>query len=57
MENQKAIDILKNLLDRQALTAEEKEAVTTAIGILSWVSLSKSRLKAQKARRDKSAEW
>jgi hypothetical protein len=52
MEYQKAIAILKNLLDKHSLNDEEKEAVTTAIGILSWVTLSKSKLKAQKAKRD-----
>lgn len=57
MEYQQAIAILKNLLNRHPLTTEEKEAVMTAIGILSWGSLSKSRIKAQKAKRDKSAEW
>ncbi len=57
MEYQKAIAILKGLLDRHPLDAEEKEAVMTAIGVLSWGSLSKSKLKAQKAKRDKSTEW
>jgi hypothetical protein len=57
MEYEKAITILKNLLDRNTLNAEEKEAVLTAIGVLSWGSLGKSRLKAQKAKRDKSTEW
>ena len=57
MEYQKAITILTNLLDKHPLDAEEKEAVTTAIGILSWGSLSKSRIKALKAKRDKSTEW
>jgi len=57
MEYQKAIAILKSLLDRHPLDAEEKEAVMTAIGVLSWGSLSKSKLKAQKAKRDKSTEW
>ena len=57
MEYQKAIAILKNLLDRHKLNAEEKEAVTTAIGVLSWGSLSKSRIKAQKAKRYRSTEW
>ena len=57
MEYQKAIVILKNLLDRHSLNAEEKEAVMTAIGVLSWSSLSKSKIKAQKAKRDKSTEW
>ena len=57
MEHQKAIVILKNLLDKPSLSAEEKEAVMTAIGILSWTSLSKSRIKTQKAKRDKAIEW
>ena len=57
MEYHRAIDILKSLLDRHSLNAEEKEAVMTAIGLLSWSSLSKSRIKAQKAKRDKATEW
>jgi len=57
MEYQKAIAILISLLDRHLLDAEEKEAVMTAIGVLSWGSLSKSKIKAQKAKRDKSTEW
>jgi len=57
MEYQKAIIILKNLLDKHPLDAEEREAVMTAIGLLSWGSLSKSKLKAQKVKRDKSTQW
>ena len=57
MEYQEAIGILKSLLERHSLDAREKEAVMTAIGVLSWGALSKSRLKAQKANRDKSTEW
>ncbi|HEY40233.1 MAG TPA: hypothetical protein G4O18_00030 [Dehalococcoidia bacterium] len=57
MEYQDATTILKNLLNKYSLEAEEKEAVRTVIGVLSWGSLSKSRLKARKDRRDKSAEW
>jgi hypothetical protein len=57
MEYEKAIVILKSLLDRHSLNAEEKEAVLTAIGVLSWGSLGKSRLKAQKAKRDRSTQW
>ena len=57
MEHQEAIVILKNLLNKPSLSTEEKEAVMTAIGILSWASLSKSRIKAQKAKRDKATEW
>ncbi|MBI4188844.1 MAG: hypothetical protein HY529_06525 [Chloroflexi bacterium] len=57
MEYQKAIAVLKSLLDRHPLDNEEKEAVMTAIGVLSWGSLAKSKIKAQKAKRDKSTEW
>ncbi|MFC2010217.1 hypothetical protein ACFLVU_05300 [Chloroflexota bacterium] len=57
MEYQKAIAILISLLDRHSLDEEEKEAVMTAIGVLSWGALSKSKTKAQKAKRDKSTEW
>ncbi len=57
MEHQTAIDILKRLLEKKTLNAEEQEAVMTAIGMLSWGSLAKSRLKTQKTRRDKSSEW
>jgi hypothetical protein len=57
MEYEKAIAILKSLLNKQQLDAEEKEAVMTAIGLLSWGSLSKSVLKTRKAKRDKSTEW
>jgi len=57
MEYQKAIAILKSLLDRHSLDAEEKEAVMTAIGVLSWGSLYKNKIKAQKAKRDMSTEW
>ncbi len=57
MEYQKAIDILKSLLDKHPLNAQEKEAVTTAIGVLSWGALAKSKIKSQKARRDKNTKW
>ena len=57
MEYQQAITVLKSLLDKPELGTEEKEAITTAIGMLSWGSLAQSKLKAQKAKRDKSTEW
>ena len=57
MEYDKEIAIFTNLLDRHSLSAEEKEAITTAIGILSWSVLSKSKIKAQKAERDNSTKW
>jgi hypothetical protein len=59
MEYLKAIDILKNLFEKPLLTAEEKEALLTAIGVLGWGSLAQSKTKALKAKRDKSnnTEW
>jgi hypothetical protein len=57
IEYQRAIAILKSLLDRYSLNAEEKEAIMAAIGVLSWGALSKSKTRAQKAKRDKSTEW
>ncbi len=57
MEYQQAIDILKNMLDKHTLDTDEKEAVMAAIGMLSWASLSKSQIKARKAKKDKSTEW
>ena len=57
MEYQKAIDILMSMLNKYPLNAEEKEAVMTAIGVLSWDSLAKNRIKALNAKRDRSTEW
>jgi hypothetical protein len=57
MEYEKAITVLKGLLDGHSLNAEEKEAVITAMGLLSLGSLAKSKIKAQKAKRDKSTQW
>jgi len=61
MEYKKAVAILISLLDRHSLEDEEKEAVLTAIGVLGWASLAKSRIKAliktRKAKLDKDTEW
>ncbi len=57
MEYQQAIAVLKNLLNRYPLEAEEKEAVMKAIGVLSWGALHKTKMKAQKAKREKAAGW
>jgi hypothetical protein len=45
------------VLDKPSLDAEEKEAVMTALGILGWVKLSKSRMKTLKEKRDQSLKW
>ena len=57
MEYQKAIAVLQSLLDRHSLSTQEKEAIMAAIGALGWGSLSQSRVKAQKVKRDKSTKW
>jgi len=61
MEYKTAVTILMNLLDKHSLNAEEKEAVLTGIGVLDWASIAKNRIKskikAQKAKRDKDTEW
>jgi hypothetical protein len=56
MEHKIAANILISMLDKRQLDAEEKEAIMTAIGVLAWTSLSKSKIKALKAKRDKNAE-
>jgi predicted nucleic-acid-binding protein len=57
MENEKTLSVLKSILENHKLNAEEKEAVMSAIGLLSLVSQSKNRAKAAKGKRDKSTEW
>ncbi len=57
MENEKAVAILKGLFNRHPLTAEEKEAVMTAIGVLGLGSMVKSRIRTQKVKRDQSTKW
>ena len=61
MEYKEAETILLNLLKKETLTVEEKEALLTAIGVLDMASLTKSRIKslikARKTKRDKSTEW
>jgi hypothetical protein len=57
MDHKKAIDVLLNLQKKRSLTEEEKEAVSSAIGILSWTSLAKNRLKARKEKLEKDTKW
>ena len=56
MEDKQAIKILMELVKKYPLTVEEKEAVSNAVGILSWTALSESRIKGLKAKRDKDKE-
>jgi hypothetical protein len=57
MEYKKAMDILLEMSSKYPLSAEEKEAIQTAIGTLDCGSLAENRfkgiLKGRKAKRDK----
>lgn len=57
MEYQKAITVLKNLAEKHPLTADQKEALTTAIGVLTLGAQTISNVKARKAKRDSSTKW
>jgi hypothetical protein len=57
MDHKEAMNILQELVKKGILNDSEREAVTTAIGILSWTTLSKGAAKARKEKRDKSLEW
>ena len=61
MEYKTAIGVLTELLKKQVLNIEEKEAVTTAIGVLDCAALGQSQLKSyiksKKDKKDKSREW
>jgi hypothetical protein len=52
MDYERAAVVLKGLLERQVLTPEEKEAVFTALGLLAWASLSKTRISQLKRKRE-----
>lgn len=51
MEDKHAITVLLQLEKKYPLSEEEKEALSNAIGILSWSSLAESRMKNRKDKR------
>lgn len=57
MEDKEAIEILTRMLEEGSFSEKEKEAVLTAIGILSWSKLGQRRIKnfirSQKAKRER----
>jgi hypothetical protein len=57
MEYQKAVTVLKSLVEKGKLEPEEKEAVILAIGQLSWGALAESKVKEKGAKRKKSTDW
>jgi hypothetical protein len=61
MEYKEALDILIKLAGKSGLTAKEKQAILTAIGVLDMASIAKNRykmmIKSQKAKKQKSTQW
>ena len=57
MEYEKAIEVLKHMPERHALDAGEKEALSTAIGLLSIGATQMGKIREKKAKREKSIEW
>jgi len=53
MDHQKASAILMKLLAKKLLGAEEKEAVSTALGVLAWTSLAQSKIRAMGSKRNR----
>ena len=54
MEDKKAIEVLKQLIEKDTLSPEEKEALTTALGVLMLtVNASESYLRQLKAKRER----
>ncbi|TAK94800.1 hypothetical protein EPO05_05865 [Patescibacteria group bacterium] len=57
MEDKEAIKILIRLMKKASLSVEEKEALSAAIGILSWSALGQARIKnmgkTHRAKREK----
>jgi hypothetical protein len=61
MEYSQALATLKILLEKHPLSPAEKEAVQTAMGLLSLTVITKdklkNRLRKEKAQEDKKAKW
>jgi hypothetical protein len=57
MEYEKAIEVLRKLPERCELSADEKEALSTAIGLLSIGATQMGKIRDKKAKREKSVEW
>ncbi len=57
MDHKEAINILTGMANKYTLDGKEKEAITTAVGLLSWGTLADSRRKSLKDKRDRSTQW
>ncbi|MFA5991494.1 MAG: hypothetical protein WC794_04600 [Candidatus Doudnabacteria bacterium] len=54
MKHKEALGILIGLLEKYSFKANEKTAIETAIGLLSWTSLGESKIADIKLKRGKS---
>ena len=57
MNDKKSAEILISLMKKYSFSDEEKEALSSAIGVLSWTSLAESRTRAKRERIEKSGKW
>jgi hypothetical protein len=61
MEYKEALDILIKMAGKSDLTAKEKQAILTAIGVLDMATIAKNRykmmIKSQKAKKEKGTQW
>jgi hypothetical protein len=57
MEDKEAIEILTKMLTEHEFSPKEKQAVLTAIGILSWSKLGKSRIEQIAKKQKAKKEW
>ena len=61
MEYEKASEVLKKILEKHPFNDEEKEALQTALGLLTLAVISKNHLKGrlqkEKAKQNKDLKW
>jgi len=53
MEHKQAANVLIEMTKTRRLSAQEKEALLLAVGVLAWTSLAQSRIRNLKAKRGK----
>jgi len=51
MTHQKALEILIKLIGKNKFKGEEKEAILTSVGVLSWTKLAGAKIKRMGERR------
>lgn len=56
MKHKEALGILIGLLEKYSFKADEKTAIETAVGLLSWTSLGESKIASQKAKNEQNKD-